>query len=372
MYQRQSDKRWCEKVKIDGKLKVITALTQKELKKKLTDVDSYKLHWKTFTECADEWETKHQNVIEEKTLQSYRPHINRAKDYFEGEYIADITPDMIQAYMDHLADRRYARDTCHRSLNILNMIFRYAITQPGSPIRFNPCASVTLQKGLSKTRREPPTAEQIVKVTPDSTMGLFAYFLLFTGLRRGELLALKWEDIDKEAKQIHIRKAVSYASNQPDVKNRTKTDAGMRDVALLDVLANVLPDGKKGYVFGGETPLTATQFRKQWLAWCRSVGLAEAEVTEHKGSNGHTYKSTKWHPLVTPHQFRHEYASMLEDAQISEFEAKNLMGHSSILVTKDIYTHIREKKAGKDVADKLNTYIKEKTAGNNPAVVKNG
>lgn len=360
MYQRQSDKRWCEKVKVDGKMKVITALSQKELKKKLTDVDSYKMHWKTFTECADEWENTHDGVVEGNTMNAYRPHIKRAKEYFEGEYIADITPDEVQSYVDNLASKRFARDTVHRGLNVVNMIFRYAITLKGSPIRNNPCTAVSIPKGLSKKRREPPTADQIIKVTPDSTMGLFAYFLLFTGLRRGELLALKWDDIDRQNRKIKIRKAVSFTDNQPTVKERPKTAAGVRDVALLDILRDALPPDGKGYVFGGDKPLTATQFRKQWLSWCRSVGLAEAEVTEHKGSNGHTYKSTKWYPLVTPHQFRHEYASMLEDAEVSEFEAKNQLGHSSIMVTKDIYTHIREKKAGSAVADKLNAYLEGK------------
>ena len=51
---------------------------------------------------------------------------------------------------------------------------------------------------------------------------------------------------------------------------------------------------------------------------------------------------------------------MLEDAEISEFAAKNQLGHSSIMVTKDIYTHIKEKKSSKGVADDLNKYINEK------------
>lgn len=360
MYKRAMDGMWCEKVLVDGKMKYVYAKTESALRKKLKDMKSYQTRWKTFEQCADEWETAHDGVVEENTMNAYRPHIRRAKEYFEGEYMADITPDEVQSYVDDLAAKRFARDTVHRALNVVNMIFRYAITMKGSPIRYNPCTAVSLPKGLSKKRREPPTEEQIIKVTPDSTMGLFAFFLLFTGLRRGELLALRWEDIDREEKKIRIRKAVSYSANQPTVKNRPKTAAGVRDVALLDVLADALPEDGKGYVFGGEKPLTATQFRKQWISWCRSVGLAEAETTTRKGSNGHTYTATKWHPLVTPHQFRHEYASMLEDAEVSEFEAKNQLGHSSIMVTKDIYTHIREKKAGAAVAGKLNAYLEGK------------
>lgn len=363
MWQRSSDHRWCDRVPVSEgskKTRLITAKSEAELKKKLKDAKTYLEKGKTFKQCAEAWETAHASTIEDKTKQSYTPHVNRAIAHFEGQYIKDITPDEVQAYIDSLANQRFARDTVHRALKVLNMIFNYEIVQPDASIKFNPCVAVKLKKNLPKKRREPPTEEQIVKVTPDSEMGLFAYFLLFTGLRRGELLALKWEDIDFKKKVIHIRKGATYASNQPVIKDRTKTEAGMRDVALLKVLADVLPRSQTGYIFGGEKPLTATQFRKKWISWCRSVGLAKAEITEHKGKNGHTYKNTKWLPTVTPHQFRHEYATMLEDAEISEFAAKNQLGHSSISVTKDVYTHIRERKANNGVADKLDKYINDK------------
>lgn len=367
MWQRKSDNRWCERIKVDGKTKLITAKTRPELKKKLADINTYTSRGRTFDESADAWEEAHEKAIDFKTWQSYRPHIKRARDHFSGRYMKDITPDEIQAFVDMLAARRYARDTVHRSLNIVNMIFNHEIVSPGSMIRINPCTAVKLPKNLPKKRREPPTPDQLIKVTPDSEMGLFAFFLQFTGLRRGELLALKWSDIDTENKVIHVRRVVSYVGNQPEIKERTKTAAGIRDVALMDILADALPkDRKKShYVFGGEKPLTNTEMHKRWLSWCREVGLAEATEKSIKGKNGRTYKSTRYKPLVTPHQFRHEYASMLEDAGISEFAAKNLLGHSSIIVTKDIYTHIKERKAGQAVTDTLNKYIEDKDKVNN-------
>ena len=112
-------------------------------------------------------------------------------------------------------------------------------------------------------------------------MGLFAFFLLYTGLRRGELLALKWEDIDFENHVINVRQAVTYGGNQPKIKT-PKTQAGNRKVALLDVLEAELKktpvQSQKGYVFGGEKPLTASQMRVRWLDWCKEVGLAEADI----------------------------------------------------------------------------------------------
>ena len=362
MWQRSSDKRWCERVEVDGKPKLITAKSKPELKKKLADVNTYKSKGRTFEQAADLWEISHSATIDDRTVQSYKAHIKRAKEHFSGCYIKDITADQVQAYVDMLAKRRYAKDTVRRALNVVNMIFNHEIVSPGTAVRYNPCSAVKIPKNLPKTRREPPTEEQLIKVSPDTEMGLFAFFLLYTGLRRGELLALKWSDIDTENKTIHVRRVVSYLGNQPEVKERTKTAAGIRDVALMDVLENALPKrrNKDHYIFGGEKPLTHTEMTKRWTAWCRSVGLADEIETTIKGKNGRIYKSVRYKPMVTPHQFRHEYASMLEDAGISEFAAKTLLGHSSIIVTKDIYTHIRERKAGKTVTDELNKYITEK------------
>lgn len=359
MWQRTSDKRYCERITVNGKKKLITAKSKAELNKKLKSYNTYAEHGRTFKESAEAWEDAHESTIEYKTVQTYRAHVKRAVEHFSGEYMKDITPDEIQAYIEKLGRMRYAKDTVGRSLGVLNMIFDWEIVQPDAAIRFNPCSSVKVPKNLPKTRREPPTEEQIAKVTPDSEMGLFAFFLLYTGLRRGELLALKWEDIDFDNRIINVRQAITYPGNQPKVK-APKTAAGNRKVALLDILANALPKNKHGYVFGGNAPLTASQIRIRWLEWCKEVGLAEAEVKRHKGKNNRVYTKTKWHPLVTPHQFRHEYASMLEDAKISEFDAMSQLGHASIMVTKDIYTHIRERKAGKNVADTLNEYIKVK------------
>lgn len=357
MFYSKSRKLWMETV--DGKR--ITGKTRDILKKKIKEIEDGENTGVTFSDAADAYERSLEKKVEDTTAGSYAPHIRRAKDYFDGKLIKDITPDEVQSFVDHLVAQDYAKDTVRRGLVIVNKIFKYAITQPGSELRFNPCAAVEIPRGLKQDRRDPPKPEQLLKVQPDSGDGLFAFFLLCTGMRPSELLALKWSDIDFEKKTISIHKAATYASNQPNVKDRTKTKAGTRVIPLVDALADVLPRSKKGYVFGDEKPWTKTMQRKRWLSWCRKVGLAESTVEEHKGSNGHTYKKTIWKPTVTPYQFRHEYASMLEDLKISEFDAQHLMGHASIVTTKDKYTHYREKKllSSSSVSQTLNKKFDE-------------
>lgn len=367
MFFSKSKGLWIERViGEDGKTHEVSAKTKSELAKKLyahqVKVDNGPL----FSEIADAWEEFHARKIEPTTAAAYAPHVARAKDFFDGEYIKDITPDRLQAFIDAQAERGYSKDTVRRSKTVLSKLFKYAMVQPGSKVKFNPCAAVDVPRGLSKTRREPPEENQLAKIKPDCEMGLFAYFIFYTGLRDGELLALRWEDIDTNNKIIHVRRVATYATNKPVIKERAKTAAGLRDVPLLDNLLAVLPDQRRGYVFGGDAPLTKTQLRKRWLSWCRSIGEAEAEEYSHTGSNGHTYTRVKYSPKITPYQLRHEYATLLEAAGVSEFDAKSAMGHSSIVVTKDIYTHIQARKHKSELADKLNAHV-AKTQPRTPA-----
>lgn len=356
MYQRKSDGLWCEKVRdYSGRVKVITAKTETALRKKLRAYETKEENGPTFEAAAVAWyESRDMNF---KTEASYRAQIARAEFYFGDILLKDITPDQVKGFVDYLAGQGYAQETVRRGLSVVNMIFKHAITMPGSVVRYNPCTYVSVPRGLKKKRREPPTEEQLASITPDGEMGLFAYFLLYTGLRRGELLALRYEDIDREKMVIHVRRAVVFENNKPVVRDSTKTPAGMRDVPILDPLAAVLPPEGEGYIFGEEEPLTAQAFRNRWIDYCRSCGLAEPFQVEVVDSKGCHYNETRWRPLVTPHQFRHQFASMLEGAGVSELEAQAVMGHASIVTTKDMYTHIRAVKHSTDARQKLNEYI---------------
>ena len=359
LFQRKSDGLWVEVVQVAGRERRITAKSKSALLRKLRDYATYQELGPKFEDVADAWEIAHSKDIAETTSGSYGPHVRRAKEYFAGERVSQITTAMCQAYIADLVAKDYARDTVRRAKNVLEQIFTFAIAQPGSTLRYNPVAATKIPRGLKHTRREPPTEEQLVKVDASTKMGLFAAFLLFTGMRRGELLALRWEDIDRENKLIHISRRAQYAQNVPVVTAGAKTEAGTRSVPLLDQLAAVLPAAGAGYVFGGEVPLTHTQFHKRWIAWCREVGLAEEIVEEHIGKNGHRYKRSRWKAIVTPHQFRHKYASLLYYAGADELETKTAMGHSSIAVTHEIYVHISERDHVSKTGDKLNSYIAE-------------
>ena len=208
-------------------------------------------------------------------------------------------------------------------------------------ISVNPCAAVSMPRNLPTSRRELPEDAAIAAVkAADGPFSLFAKICLYAGLRRGEVLALRYEDIDRAHGVIHVGKAVEYVGNNPHLK-APKTAAGNRDAILLDVLAKEIPKGK-GLIFrrddGG--PLTKTQFRKRWIAYCREIGYD-----------------------ITAHQLRHGFATILYEAGIPDKDAQELLGHSSITVTRNIYTHIRQSRRA-ETAAKLNAFVVDSVVTN--------
>ncbi len=290
----------------------------------------------TLEAAADAWEAKHAERIGAKTAETYNAPLRRIKDQFRGMPAEEVTAQDIQAFLSVLGKKGFSRRSVQMHRDILNMIYNDAIVSGG--LRYNPCAATSLPRNLPAKKRElpPDAAIDAVRKAVDAPFGLFALVCLYGGLRRGEALALEYEDIDRKAGLIHVTKAVEFIGNNPHIK-QPKTAAGTRDVPLLDPLAAALPDKKSGLLFPREDgkPLTKTQYRKRWIKYCESIGFE-----------------------ITAHQLRHGYATILYEAGIQDKDAQELLGHSSIAVTRDVYTHIRQSQK-EATAKKLNTYLKK-------------
>lgn len=288
----------------------------------------------TFEAAADAWERKHRERVGANTAETYKAPLRRICAQFDGMDAEEVSAMSVQAFLNDLGKQGFSRRSVQLHRDIINMIFNDAIVD--GRLRFNPCSAVQMPRNLPTKKRELPSDAAIVAVKngAGAPFGLFAIVCLYAGLRRGEALALQFEDIDRDARLIHVNKAVEYIGNNPHIKP-PKTAAGVRDVPLLAPLASALPERKHGLVFPREDGglLTKTQFRKRWLKYCDSIGYE-----------------------ITAHQLRHGYATILYEAGIADKDAQELLGHSSIAVTRDVYTHIRQRRK-EDTARRLNEYL---------------
>jgi len=152
----------------------------------------------------------------------------------------------------------------------------------------------------------------------------YMMLLLFTGMRRGEVLGLKWEDVDLKKNVFHIERSITYPKGKNGYEiGKPKTESGLRDVPISQELMNCLqPLGAHGYIIGGETPITLSIHRRMMERIRRTIDLHGA----------------------SPHIFRHSYATLLNDAGASVKTIQAIIGHSDVQTTINRYVHSRDKK----------------------------
>ncbi|MBQ4551518.1 MAG: site-specific integrase [Clostridia bacterium] len=142
--------------------------------------------------------------------------------------------------------------------------------------------------------------------------------LIYTGMRRSEVLGLRWEDGDLEGRLIHVRRAATFTSNRPIV-GTTKTKAGCRAIPITDHLLPYLqPARASGYVIGGdETPITQSTYDRTMERIGKTINLYGA----------------------TAHVFRHSYLTFLGTLNTNIKTIQAIAGHSDIQTTMNRYVH---------------------------------
>lgn len=298
-------------------------------------------HVVTFRSITDEWERAHRVEITDRTWKNYEPHVKDILDMHGEKPItemeaADVANDLAKAKA-----KGYSATIVNTRRSIYRMIFDFAIVQ--GHIKYNPATSVKLPKGVKRGKRTAPTQEQmkIILKNIDAPFGLFPFFLLCTGLRKSEALALDWSDIDLQNKEIHVTKSLDYTYGSKPRTKSPKTEAGNRIVPIIDVLLPQLKGGK-GLVFpcppsnrGGKGGryMTERSYEGAWLKYCQTVGLMDGDK-----------------PAITAHNLRHGTATLLFEYGVDELTTQRILGHSRIEITREIYTELRGEQKAKSVA----------------------
>ena len=275
-----------------------------------------------FRHYTERWlRTYKEGVLKPTTLAGYRCNLNKHIYPALGDCpLPDITTDMIQKF---LTDRQHlARNTLHTMLVLVSEILDSAVEDGIIPR--NPAISKRVFiPSEKKTKRKALTLEEVQDVirqlyrAEDVTNRRLLALMLFTGMRRGEILGLRWEDIDFEKDTISVSRAVSYISNQP-ILSSTKTKNGLRVIPLNPQLKELLqPIEAEGFIFGSEKPITKMVYIRLFRNINRDFDLHGA----------------------TAHVFRHSYLSLLNQAGVDPKTIQAIGGHGSFLMTYDLYVH---------------------------------
>ena len=265
--------------------------------------------------------------------------------------LRNITASDVQAFFNSLAGCSYS--TISKHVLTIRAVFRSAVAD--RIIMFNPAADIKPPKGEAGSHRVITQEERALIHTVPHMMQPLALVMLYAGLRRGEVLGLDvGQDVDFENKIIHVRRAVSFSYSGQARISKTKTEAGVRDVPLLDVLVPVLK-GRSG-------PLASFKNSGSFIYYW---GAYMATLSKAAGKPVH----------IQTHDLRHTFCTMMYDAGVDVKTAQAYMGHKNLQLTLSIYTHLSEarkksatealEKAAKELATVQPTVQNEKEPAEN-------
>lgn len=326
--KKRKDGRYLKQITINGKAISFYSSAKTE-SKAIKDIERQLLNYrikqengKTFEEVAEEWRNEHFKTLAYNSIKSMAPALERAIEEFGGAYIKQITAKDVNSFIIKFAKKGFGFKSVTNQLQIVRQVLSFGMLE--GYVDYNVAIAVKVPKNLPRTHRTTPEPQviKIIKSNTSAPFALFSLFALYTGCRRGELLALQYKDIDFINKEINITKSVYYISNKPYIK-KPKTEAGNRKVILLPELEKHIPKlNPDEYIFShnGEM-LTDKKFQLLWRKYCKDLSID-----------------------ITPHQLRHYYATRLYELNIDEKSAQDLLGHADIQTTRNIYTHISDEK----------------------------
>ncbi len=245
---------------------------------------------------------------------------------YGSRLIASITPDDLVAW--HERQRRTGAATWSISARWMGVrgLFGFAARIGLAPN--NPCDLLIRRErpkpGRPRTRFL--TADEIQRlITHAHGVGEFAIpTLIFSGLRASELLGLVWDDIAFDERVIRVR----YQLNRRGERVALKTNAGRRDVILMDELAHQLRKQRLATPFSDPSHLLISNGVGRTLGYTR-LRRAFADAATAADIRD-----------VSPHTCRHTFASLLIDQGATVEFVSNQLGHSSTRTTADIYVHL--------------------------------
>ena len=301
-----------------GKRVYFYGTSEREINKKIFEYTVRAEKGRPFSEVANEWWSVEVEKLSPSTIRGYRAATNRIIECFGDYYISEIETSDINKVLNKLARQGLAKKTVKNHKIIINRIFHYAVIE--GDIKYNPSSEAELPRNLPETKRHPATPGEEAIIRKNSEIWLFPYMALTTGMRKGELLGLKWEDIDLENNFIYVRRSVWYGSGI-HIKE-PKTEAGKRKIPIIKPLREELVKHKGNpnhFVFGEENPISEKKFRCLYAKFQKETGVT-----------------------ATAQQLRKSFATIAVGANIPPDVLKSIFGHKNISTTLNIYAEVRD------------------------------
>ncbi len=334
------------------KRKAFYGKTRKEVQEKLTaalnDINN-----NTYIEpskmTVEQWmylwlQEYKKNSVKPQTYAAYEAHVRNHIAPDLGSYsLSSLRNDMVQRFVNGLVNKGLKSITIERIVGVLKAALEQAVNN--ELIIKSPAAHVKMPLKQDRTPRVLTVQEQkrLISAAKNHRNGEIFILILGTGLRIGEALALTWNDIDFSKHILSVtRTQIEYCDhdNNQTTYHREystpKTKAGNRSIPLIPALVDMLLNLKQQREHEKE------KFKKGYhdngLLFCNYYGISLNYTTVY--CTLHSICKEAELEDVHPHTLRHTFATRGLENGIDLKIMQDLLGHSSIKMTADIYTHV--------------------------------
>lgn len=286
----------------------------------------------TLSEWMAYWmENELLGTVKASSYQAYLNQLNRHLLPLLGQYdLSELTPGIVHDFLEKLRDGGLACNTIRGIYRLFSAAMRFALEE--GVIRKNPCRKIRAHRGESAEQRVLSRAEQErLRAAASNEKELPALLSLYTGMRLGEVCALKWSDIDWENSTITIRRTVqriAQTRNTGDSKTMLMigTPKSLRSHRVLPIpefvlrrLRAVMKEKEASeYVFGAMAhPAEPRTVQRRFQRQMEKLGISGVHF----------------------HTLRHSFATRLLELGVDIKTVSVLLGHGSVKTTLDFYAH---------------------------------
>lgn len=297
---------------------------------------------KTYNEIFEKWYQAYQDTVEpttaSRTLDMFRLHILPVMGDLP---ISKISPLDCQNF---ITEKAKTFKNIKQIKSYTGKIFDFAIKM--KLLKHNPMAEIIMPK-RKKTQIENYWTVQELKeflaiVLQEEPYKHYALFrlLAYSGLRKGELYALKWADIDFQSETLSVNKSLGRLDGQA-IEKGTKNDFSVRKIKLDSETISILQEWKANcQKEKAQLAVAPLSIKQDFIfTYCTRTGSIEPLHADY--INNVLSRIIRKHSLrkISPHGFRHTHATLMIEIGVDPVNTAKRLGHASSQMTLDTYSH---------------------------------